>query len=189
MSKIILLNGCGSSGKTTIAKSIQHLSDEPWLHIGVDNILDLMPSQYKALGDKSKNGYCGFIPSENERGETIEIECSEKGSKIFDMLPKFAKQLADLGENVIIDEVLVSKSQKDIYYQTLKLHKIYFIGVHRDLEVMKSREILRGNRCIGLSNAQFDKVHENYKNIYDLTVDTTNTPPFELAEQILNFVK
>ncbi|MDR1628442.1 MAG: chloramphenicol phosphotransferase CPT family protein [Oscillospiraceae bacterium] len=31
MSKIILLNGCSSSGKTTIAKSIQNLSDESWL--------------------------------------------------------------------------------------------------------------------------------------------------------------
>lgn len=33
MSKIILLNGFRSSGKTSIAKAIQYLSDEPWLRI------------------------------------------------------------------------------------------------------------------------------------------------------------
>ena len=189
MSKIILLNGCGSSGKTTIAKSIQHLSNEPWLHIGVDNILDLMPSRYTALGDKSKNSYCNFIPSKNERGKTINIECSEKGIKMFDMLPKFAKQLADLGENVIIDEVMVSKNQEDIYFETLKPHKICFVGVYCNLEVMQSREILRGDRCIGLSNAQFNIVHKGLEEKYNLTVDTTNTPPFELANKILEFIK
>jgi len=188
MSKIILLNGCGSSGKTTIAKAIQHLSHEPWLHAGVDDIIALMPSRFIEFGDKADEGYYKFVSKKDKRGDTIEIECTERGSKVFDMLPKFVKQLADLGENVTIDEVLVGKSQKDIYFETLKHHKIYFIGVYCDLEVMKSREVLRKNRHQGLSNAQFDVVHKNYENIYDLTVDTTNTPPFELANKILDFV-
>lgn len=188
MSKIILLNGCGSSGKTTISKAIQHLSDEPWLHIGVDNLIDLMPSRFVMFGDKSEVGYFKYTSDKNERGNAIKIQCSEKGNKMFNMLPKFAKQIADLGENIIIDEVLIGKSQKDIYFETLQPHKIYFVGVYCDLDVMQSREILRGNRCVGLSNAQFDVVHKDYERIYDLKVDTTNTPTDKLAKKILDFV-
>jgi chloramphenicol 3-O phosphotransferase len=47
---IIFLNGCSSSGKTTIAKAIQHLSDEPWLLLGIDTFFHMMPSKYVGFG-------------------------------------------------------------------------------------------------------------------------------------------
>jgi chloramphenicol 3-O-phosphotransferase len=53
---------------------------------------------------------------------------------------------------------------------------------------MQEREILRGDRVIGLSNGQIDYVHAG-KREYDLTVDTAHTPPFTLAKDILTFVK
>ncbi|WNE41185.1 MAG: Guanylate kinase [Mycoplasmataceae bacterium] len=37
MSKIILLNGPSSAGKSSMVKVIQRLSDEPWLSLGVDS--------------------------------------------------------------------------------------------------------------------------------------------------------
>ena len=43
MSKIILLNGAGSSGKTSIARSIQYLSNEQWLTFGVDTFIEMTP--------------------------------------------------------------------------------------------------------------------------------------------------
>lgn len=33
---IVFLNGCSSSGKTMVGKAIQHLSDKPWLLLGID---------------------------------------------------------------------------------------------------------------------------------------------------------
>ncbi len=46
MSKIIFLNGCGSVGKTSIARSIQHLSKDSWLTFGVDSFINMMPCSY-----------------------------------------------------------------------------------------------------------------------------------------------
>ena len=43
MSKIIILNGPSSSGKTSIARSIQRLSDEPWLTLGIDTFIHMTP--------------------------------------------------------------------------------------------------------------------------------------------------
>ncbi len=70
----------------------------------------MIPGRFIAFGDKTAEGYYKFTPGKNKRGDIIQIECFEKGAKMFDMLPRLAKQLADLGENVIIDEVLVNKS-------------------------------------------------------------------------------
>ena len=43
MSKIILLNGAGSSGKTSIARSIKYLINEQWLTFGVDTFVEMTP--------------------------------------------------------------------------------------------------------------------------------------------------
>ncbi|WP_394355839.1 phosphotransferase-like protein [Candidatus Trichorickettsia mobilis] len=43
MSKIIFLNGCGSSGKTSIVRSIQHLSNDLWLTFGIDTFISMTP--------------------------------------------------------------------------------------------------------------------------------------------------
>ena len=40
---IIFLNGTSSSGKTVIAKALQQILDEPYLHYAVDSFLDMLP--------------------------------------------------------------------------------------------------------------------------------------------------
>ena len=66
MSKIIFLNGCGSSGKTSIARAIQHESPELWLNFGVDTFIDMIP-----FGRQEP--YLKFIPGQNERGSTMHL--------------------------------------------------------------------------------------------------------------------
>ncbi|WP_410521513.1 phosphotransferase-like protein [Candidatus Tisiphia endosymbiont of Metellina segmentata] len=43
MSKIIFLNGCGSAGKTSIARAIQYLSKDSWLTFGIDTFISMIP--------------------------------------------------------------------------------------------------------------------------------------------------
>ena len=53
---IIFLNGPGSSGKTSIGKAIQHFADKPWLLLGIDTFINMMPNQYIGFGAKAKEG-------------------------------------------------------------------------------------------------------------------------------------
>ena len=62
MSKIILLNGCGSSGKSSIAKSFQHLSEQPWLHVGMDMLIDMMPEQFIGFGREQMSAISLLCP-------------------------------------------------------------------------------------------------------------------------------
>ncbi len=181
MSKIIFLHGCGSSGKTSIAKAIGHESPELWLSFGVDTFIDMIP-----FGRQEP--YLKFIPGQNDRGPTCYAESGAEGGKLFSVMPQFAEMLADRGNNLIIDEVLFDENALKAYVHHLKDHTVYYIGVFCDLAVMQEREILRRDRCIGLSNDQIDRVHQGVLNSYDFKVDTTAISPFEAASLILKFV-
>lgn len=184
MSKIIFLNGCGSSGKTSIARSIQYLSDEHWFTFGVDTFIQMTP--YPAA-DKEDAGYFHFVPGENEHGPTMSVEAGPKGNLLFGLMPEFARLLADKGNNVIIDEVLFDDTHLKRYIKELVSHTVYFVGVMCDISVMQEREFLRRDRAIGLSNDQVTRVHQGMRK-YDLVIDTSLGNVFDRAKEIIDFI-
>jgi len=184
MSKIILLNGAGSSGKTSIARSIQYLSNEQWLTFGVDTFIEMTP--YPSPGKDRE--YFDFVPGENERGPLMSVKSKSTGDKLFGAMPDFAHMLGSRGNNLIIDEVLFNDKQLKSYVDKLADHTVYFIGVKCDLAIMQEREYLRRDRALGLSNDQFDRVHTGTRE-YDLTVDTSNTSVFDVAKEIITFIE
>ena len=181
MAKIVFLNGCGSSGKSSIARGIQQLSPDHWLTFGVDTFIDMTPA------DKQE-AYFKMIPGENERGPTMRVEPESAGNTLFGVMPRFAAQLADAGHHLIIDEVLFDEGSLKAYAESLKDHTVYYIGVFCDLKVMQAREVLRRDRCIGLSNDQIDRVHQGLLGSYDFKVDTTQMSSLEAVRQILKFI-
>ena len=181
MSKVIFLNGCGSSGKTSIARAIGHLSEELWLTFGIDTFIDMIP-----FG--RQESYLKFVAGKNERGPTMHVEKGPNAKKLFSIMPELSKMLVSSGNNLIIDEVLLDEGSLKAYAESLKNHRVYYIGVFCDLKVMQEREILRRDRCVGLSNNQIDRVHHGALNAYDLKIDTTNISPFEAVRLILEFI-
>ncbi len=178
---IILINGCGSSGKTSIAKAIQHKSPELWLSFGIDTSIDMIPAD-------RQDACFTMIPGQNERGPTMHVDSGPEGVKLFRGMPQFAEILAASGNNLIIDEVLLDQKALKSYAQHLRAYTVYYIGIFCDLAVMQERERLRGNRCIGLSNDQMDRVHHGVLGVYDFTVDTTAICPVTAARRIIQFV-
>lgn len=187
MSKIIFLNECGSAGKTSIARSIQHLSKDSRLTFGVDSFINMMPYNI-SYNDKVSSEYFTFVPGSNDRGAIMRVESGAKAEQLFGVMPDFANLLASRVNNIIIDEVLFDDSGLKSYIKTLSSYIVYFIGVFCDLSVMQEQEILRCDRAIGLSNDQIDRVHASSLREYDLTFDTTSKTAFENAKQILEFV-
>ncbi|HEV2506202.1 MAG TPA: hypothetical protein VGV39_24215 [Mesorhizobium sp.] len=49
--RIVLLNGVGSAGKTSIAKALQTLTRTPFLHVQMDTFLEMMPETLHAHPD------------------------------------------------------------------------------------------------------------------------------------------
>ena len=83
MSQVIFLNGISSSGKTSIAKAIQYLAQIPFLHIGVDTLIEMMPARYLSFASKAREG-CYFEEHHNEHGKMILCNTGgEFGEKSF----------------------------------------------------------------------------------------------------------
>ncbi len=185
---IIFLNGVSSSGKTSIGRALQYLCDKPLLLFGIDDFFLMMPKQYLEFGPKAAKGF-PFERRHDQEGTLIHVDQPKEGTfgdKVMKIMPHLVVDMAAEGIDVIVDEVLLEDENLRTYVQALKNYTVYFVGVYCSLKIMEEREILRGDRPVGLSRDQINRVHGPTR-IYDMTVDTTITSAFDCAQHILDF--
>jgi chloramphenicol 3-O-phosphotransferase len=147
----------------------------------------MMPSKYVGFAKKAGEGY-RFIPGQDEGEPIMHIESGPFGNAVIQSIPKVVQSLVANGHNVIVDEVLFTDAELKAYVQALAPHIVYFVGVMCGLKEMQEREILRGNRALGLARDQFTRAH-GLSRAYDLMVDTTTKSAFVCAEEIWGFIK
>lgn len=189
MSKIILLNGPSSAGKSSIVKAIQWISNEPWLSLGVDSSFAVMPSKYLPGGKLAHEGI-NFIPGIDESNYPImKVEVGDYGKKVGKSIRKTSKYLADDGHNIILDEVIWDQEILEEYFSLFKDHSLCYVKVNCDMNKIEEREVIRGDRSIGLARDQLPRLKkmDSYQ-LGDLIIDTTNASPFENANLILDFL-
>ncbi len=82
-----------------------------------------------------------------------------------------------------MDEVVFGDEGIKRYAKALSNEAVYFVGIMCDLPVLQEREILRGDRAIGLGRDQIKRVH-TLRQFYDLTVDTSSASAFKCAKEV-----
>ena len=173
---IILLNGAGSAGKSSIARALQAITREPFLHVAMDGFLDMLPEALQDDPDTfdfQEIVECG-TPS-------VRIAVGPVGDRVLKGMRAAIAALADAGNNLIVDDVMLNGEASE-YRRLLQAHDLHFVGVQASLDVLEERERQRGDRMIGLARWQFERVHRNVD--YDLVVDTGLADPEACAEQI-----
>ncbi len=181
--QIIYLNGPSSSGKTTLAKGLQHAFDELFLHVGIDKIIGWMPEKVNDwTGGFAPLGY-SWKQSVDESGSSIqELQIGPYAEKIADTFQEVVLLLAKMGHHLIIDDVSFGKRSVDQWKALLKDFKVLWVGVNAPLSVLEQREKERGNRIVGSARGQFHKVHADAT--YDLEIDTHHATLAENIEKI-----
>jgi chloramphenicol 3-O phosphotransferase len=174
--QIILLNGVGSSGKSSIAKQLQKIADKPFLHIQMDDFCAMLP---EALQDHP-DGFAFEEISENGKPLVV-IKTGPVGARAMRGMRHAIAAMAAQGNNLIVDDVMLGDEQED-YAALLSRFETFFVGVFAPLEVLEARERQRGDRMIGLARWQYGRVHRGKK--YDLEVDTGSLNPLECAMHI-----
>lgn len=183
--QIVYLNGSTSSGKTTLSKYLQDkLLPTPFLHIGIDKIISMMPDGI--------NNWTGGSAPEGFSWKTI-----HKDGKVFReiCLGPFAKQivrsyeevvltLAKQGHFLVIDDVSFGKKQVDQWRKGLNAYKVLWVGLHCPIEEIEQREKNRGNRLEGSGRHQHTEVHRGVK--YDIELDTHKQSLKECTRMIKN---
>jgi chloramphenicol 3-O phosphotransferase len=177
MTRIILLNGVGSAGKSSIARALQDITAVPYLHVPMDSFLDMLPARY---GENHPDGF-SFTPVEGHGGIALQINTGEVAAKALRGMRRAVVALAGQGNNLIVDDVMLDDTWPD--YQTLLApYDVSLVGVFAPLAVLEERERQRGDRMIGLARWQYDRVHQGM--VYDLEIDTSTATPEACARKI-----
>lgn len=181
---IVFLNGISSSGKTTIAKAFQELMGEPYFRTGLDHFLDMTHDKFHTVStDTDPPLVDGFLWVRATGHEpSIEIRIGPAGYRLLAGMYRAIGVLAELGNNLIVDDVLFDRRVLRNAVDTLYLHKVLFVGIRCPLDVAEQREKERGDRFPGLARQHFEIVHAH--GTYDLEVDTSTLTAIECASQI-----
>jgi chloramphenicol 3-O phosphotransferase len=174
--RIVLLNGVGSVGKTSIARELQKITHPPFLHVQLDTFMDMLPETYHNHPD-------GFsYETVHEDGKPLVIVRSGIfGELMLRGMRRAIAGMAGEGNNIIVDDVMLGNAA-DAYRSLLSEFETFLVGVFAPLEVIEERERRRGDRHIGLGRWQYDRVHRGIR--YDLEVDATTATPTECAQSI-----
>lgn len=187
MNTILLINGPSSSGKTTLAKTFTDIVNEPWLIMGIDFCMDMLSQRYIGNNLTAKNGFY-YIQHYSNHHITTESTVGPIGDAVLKLIPVMAKIIADAGFNIIIDEVILSDDRFLTYLNYFYSYNSYAIGITCNIDILESREAIRGNRRPGLARGQLDLIHTGIR-AYDIMLDTGNQSSFLCAEIIKNHLQ
>lgn len=170
------MNGPGSSGKSSIAKALQMLTREPFLHVQMDAFLEMLPA---ALQDDAEG--VTYEPGVGEGKPLIVIKTGPTGARLMDGMRQAIAAMAAAGNNLIVDEVLCNGGMPE-YRKLLSPFMLHVVGVFAPLDVLEARERRRGDRLIGLARWQYDRVHAGID--YDFELDTAIATPLACAQRL-----
>ncbi|MEP6565747.1 MAG: chloramphenicol phosphotransferase [Mesorhizobium sp.] len=174
--KIILLNGAGSAGKSSIARALQTLTAEPFLHVQMDAFIDMLP---EALQDHA-DGFTYETVQQDGKPQVV-IRSGAVGRRTLQGMRHAIAAMAGQGNNLIVDEVLCDGGMPD-YQRLLVDFDLHVVGVFAPLDVLEARELQRADRLPGLARWQYERVHKG--NRYDLEIDSSSATPLECARRI-----
>ncbi len=175
-SRIIILNGVSSVGKSSVVKALQQITAEPYLDVAMDTFLSMLPE--RSFG---RDGVI-FEPVEVEGHRQIIITTGPTAERALRGMRRAVAALAAEGNNLIVDEVMLGPGTARDYRTLLQNHDLRFVGLFAPLEVIEARERTRGDRELGLARWQYDRVHDGIE--YDLKIDTSTSAPLESARRI-----
>jgi chloramphenicol 3-O phosphotransferase len=169
--QVIVLNGGSSSGKSGIAKCLQAILPDPWIRLGVDDLLERLPPSLLDSGTGVAFGKQGEV-------------CLGEGFRELEAAWTIGvAAMAKAGARIIIDDVFLSGAASQQRTRThLQGLEVLWVGVHCDPEVAAGREVARGDRVTGMAVSQAGIVHQGV--VYDLEVDTSHTEALHCARAI-----
>ena len=172
--RLILLNGTSSAGKTSIVNSLHAKLTEPYLNIGLDKFLNILPE--RCFQQPQWNEIMGLSHTAGPLGHQL---ISGMHHSIAAMLKR--------GNSVIADHVMIERKWVEEAAELFSQFEAFWIGIRCPVEVIEQREKERKNRTLGSARLQFDVVHAWAE--YDLEIDSSKSTPDESAETIIQFIE
>ena len=162
---IIILNGVSSSGKTTLAKTLQNRLSHPYFHMDVDVFCLMSPDKFN-IDDYSLQW------------------------KFVSNMFYAVKLFSDMGFNLVVPCIFLEYDENADFLKKcvtlLHSYPVLFAHVKCPVEELRRRENERGDRKIGDAEDMLSALVP--KDIYDIEVDTYNLSVEECADKIIELL-
>lgn len=168
--RVLVLNGGSSSGKSTLARSLQDVLHGYWLRFGVDTLIEAAPA--RLLGGKGL--HLAADGSVGVGADFVEVERQWRAG---------IAAMATTGAHILVEDNFVSGPlAQQCWQEALRGVAVGWLGVRCAPHIASAREVDRGDRTAGMAASQADSVHRGIT--YDLVVDTGVARPDELAQVV-----
>lgn len=173
--QIIYLGGPSSSGKTVLAQELQQVLTEPFLRVGIDTIIDMMPAKLNHwTGEIATEGFYWKRSVDEEGHSVLDLEMGPFAERMCHVFVDLVVALARAGHCVIVDDVPLERSQLEVWKRGLREFRVLYVGLTAPIEVLEKREAVREHRTIGSARGQLRKSSSELG--YDLAIDTSKVP-------------
>jgi chloramphenicol 3-O phosphotransferase len=159
---IVLLNGVSSAGKTSLARALLEVLDDPYSHVSID-AFEAMVRRRLALPGAHEFATACLMP-----------------------VMYASAAFATAGVGVVVDTVLADPAWLNDAVRRFAPFRVLFVGVRCALPELQRRERARRDRRIGLAESQLALVHAHGP--YDLDVDTTTATPEACALRVTAYL-
>ena len=135
------MNGPSSSGKTSLAHSLQSALTEPYLHIGIDTLIGMMPEKCNDWsGKKISQGFWWNLSHDKHGNPLAHIQLEPYAKHISSTLKEIVVTMANAWHNLIIDEICISPGRYEEWRQVLSPYNTLYVGIVCHTESLKIRE-------------------------------------------------
>ncbi|OED41307.1 hypothetical protein AB833_09850 [Chromatiales bacterium (ex Bugula neritina AB1)] len=160
MSSVIFLHGTSSSGKSTIAKSLQTQLDLPFWHFSSDKMIE-----------------SDMLPQRSNDNSAFDWKINRP--LFFNAFHGCITAILDTGNNMILDHIIESHEWYLDLQLSLSKHDVFFTAIHCPISVLREREIYREDRYIGnryIGEAEYHLQHVHTYSKYDFEIDSSKQP-------------
>jgi chloramphenicol 3-O phosphotransferase len=161
--RVIYLNGTSSAGKSTLASALQDSLEGAWLRTGIDAFLDMLPFRYRA------NHPEGTVFAMTDAG--MRVSLGPVAERAFRGMYATVAALARANNDVIFDDVLLSREMLQAAVASLDGIEVLLVKVDAPVEVLEQRERSRGDRFAGLARGMREPAHAH--GVYDVEFDNS----------------
>ncbi len=160
--KVIFLDGASSSGKSTLAKTLQVRLPEPFMHFSMECLAtdDVLP---------------------NFRFRNGEFNWADRRAGFFHGFHRCIPALAWAGNNLIVEHIIETMEWRVRLERLLDGLDVFLVNLRCPLDVLEQREIARGDRPIGDAAHDFETIHSF--GACDLEIDSTK--PIEVTTDLV----
>ena len=183
---VIVLNGTGSAGKSSIVAALQQISPIPYVNVGIDTFwVHMFPWSWV----NARTAGVKLTPVDGSAPPKCAWDVQPYGHQFISGLHHTVATLAQLGHHLIVDHAFDHQRWVEECLQIWRNIPVYLVGVRCPLDVLlqraEARKAERMDVYPQIVTWEFDETHRHTRGIYDLEVDTSRLSSIECARQIL----